>query len=194
MHLNFEPVNIFPGASQVIEYLDRRLPRSATMARAHARRRARRGHGEGQLGAKERLDADNYEQYIRSYAAAFEPLFAARESQYRPQDGGARLLGGVQSVLEEKLAGLTLHGRVPHPAYFRLDDLPGRMLRVDFPTRTIEQVDGLSDGDFYSVTAPSWEVARVLDGKITWDDFSLHVPHGAGTGSPTSTTPSSRAF
>ena len=23
------------------------------------------------------------------------------------------------------------------------------------------------------MTAPSWEVARVLDGKITWDDFSL---------------------
>ena len=75
-------------------------------------------------------------------------------------------------MLEAKLAGLTLHDRV-HTAVLPPDDLPGRMLRVDFPTRTVEEVDGLSDGDFYSMTAPSWEVARVLDGKITWDDFSL---------------------
>ena len=90
-----------------------------------------------------------------------------------PQDGGERVLGGVKSVLEAKLTGLTLHDRVHTPLYFRLDDLPARMLRVDFPTKTVEEVDGLSDGDFYSMTAPSWEVARVLDGKITWDDFSL---------------------
>jgi UDP-MurNAc hydroxylase len=174
VHLNFEPVNIFPGASQVIEYLDRRLPRSATTwPELMPGDVLDADTGRVSYRAKERLDAENYEQYVRKYAATFEPLFAARESQYRPQDGGARLLEGVQSVLEEKLAGLTLHDRVHTPLYFRLDDLPGRMLRVDFPTRTIEQVDGLSDGDFYSVTAPSWEVARVLDGKITWDDFSL---------------------
>ena len=47
------------------------------------------------------------------------------------------------------------------------------MLRVDFPPRAIELVDRISDDEFYSVTAPSWEVARVLANKITWDDFSL---------------------
>ena len=104
---------------------------------------------------------------------AFEPFFAARASQYRQRDDGEQLLARVKLVLEEKLEGLTMHDRVETPLYFRLDDLPDRMLRVDFPPRKVELVDGLSDGDFYSVTAPSWEVARVLDNKITWDDFSL---------------------
>ena len=174
LHLNFEPVNIFPRTPQVIEYLDRHLPRSSTTwPELMPGDVLDASSGKVIYKAKERLNGDGYEQYIRRYAGAFEPFFAARETQYRPQDGGERLLSGVKSVLEAKLTGLTLHDRVHTPLYFRLDDLPDRMLRVDFPTKTVEEVDGLSDGDFYSMTAPSWEVARVLDGKITWDDFSL---------------------
>ena len=55
--------------------------------------------------AKERMNGD-WEGYIRSYAAAFEPLFAARADQYRQPDDGERLLEGVREVLEHKLEGL----------------------------------------------------------------------------------------
>ena len=173
IHLNFEPVNIFPRAPQVIEYLDKRLPRADTKwPDLMPGDTLDAASGEVVYRAKERLNGD-WEGYIRTYAAAFEPLFKARADQYRPRDDGEHLLAGVRAVLERKLEGLTMHDRVETPLYFRLDDLPDRMLRVDFPPRTIELVDRIADDEFYSVTAPSWEVARVLANKITWDDFSL---------------------
>ncbi|MBA3261980.1 MAG: MBL fold metallo-hydrolase [Thermoleophilaceae bacterium] len=173
VHLNFEPVNIFPRAEQLIEYLDKRLPGSTTKwPEVMPGDTIDAATGDLVYEAKERLNG-NWEAYIRDYAGAFELFFAARADQYRQQDDGEQLLARVKAVLEEKLEGLTMHDRVETPLYFRLNDLPDRMLRVDFPPRTVELVDGLSDGDFYSVTAPSWEVARVLDNKITWDDFSL---------------------
>jgi UDP-MurNAc hydroxylase len=47
------------------------------------------------------------------------------------------------------------------------------MLRVDFPAKRVDFASRIEDDNHYSITAPSWEVARVLDAKITWDDFSL---------------------
>ena len=47
------------------------------------------------------------------------------------------------------------------------------MLRVDFPAKRVDFATRIEDENQYSITAPSWEVARVLDEKITWDDFSL---------------------
>jgi UDP-MurNAc hydroxylase len=173
LHLNFEPVNIFPRAGQLLEYLDRRLPRSDTFwPELMPGDTLDAATGEVVYQAKERLNG-GYESYIKEYAAAFEPLFAARANQYRAEDGGLQLLERVKLVLERKLEGLTMHDRVETPLYFRLDDCPDHMLRVDFPPRTVELVEDIGDGDFYSITAPSWEVARVLADKITWDDFSL---------------------
>ena len=47
------------------------------------------------------------------------------------------------------------------------------MLRLDFPRKAVEYADTIVESDFYSISTPSWEVERILDGKITWDDFSL---------------------
>ena len=37
----------------------------------------------------------------------------------------------------------------------------------------MEFYDTIKDKNYYSISAPSWEIARVLDRIITWDDFSL---------------------
>ena len=81
-HLNFEPVNIFPRTPQVIEYLDRRLPRSSTTWPELMPGDVLDASSGKVYKAKERLNGDGYEQYIRHYAGAFEPFFAARETQY----------------------------------------------------------------------------------------------------------------
>jgi UDP-MurNAc hydroxylase len=47
------------------------------------------------------------------------------------------------------------------------------MLRVDFKERSVRKARGITESNYYSMVAPSWEIARVLDGKLTWEDFSL---------------------
>ena len=47
------------------------------------------------------------------------------------------------------------------------------MLSVDFPSKSVEYASHLPETEFYSITIPSWELARALDGAITWDDLFL---------------------
>ena len=74
-------------------------------------------------------------------------------------DRGERL----QGALEEKLNLLTLHDRVQTPLYFRLDDVPDRMLRVDFPAK---RVDVAHETGFSLVNPLS--VKKQIEGQITW--------------------------
>jgi UDP-MurNAc hydroxylase len=173
MHLNFEPVNIFPHASKLVEFLDRR----ATGGRA---RWIEMVPGDvldvprGELAYRSRLGANgDYEDSIRDYAAGYESLFAERRRRYQAAPGDRVLLDRVGEALQQKLDRLTLNDRVESPLYFMLDDVPDRMLRIDFPARRIERAEAIEGDAYYSIKAPSWEVARILDGKITWDDFSL---------------------
>lgn len=172
-HLNFEDVNIFPRASKLIAYLDRRLKDSSAywpdvmpgdILDVDSGHLAYESH--------ERVDDDNYRSYIEAYAASYKGFFEARQTQY-PHDRSGELLERLRDMLSKKLDLLTLHDRVQSPLYFCLSDFPDQMLRVDFPSKAVEYAERLPDHNYYSITAPSWEVGRVLDGKITWDDFSL---------------------
>jgi UDP-MurNAc hydroxylase len=173
-HLNFEPVNIFPRAPQVVDFLNRRLKDTTTVALelmpgdvldVDAR--------SVEYESSERVGPADYEKYIRAYAGCYEGLFAERQRRHGDQDGADGLLHRLREELLDKLTHLTLHDRVQTPLYFRLNDVPHRMLRLDFPAKTAEYVSAVEDRDHYSISAPSWEIERILNGKITWDDFSL---------------------
>lgn len=173
VRLNFERVNIFPRAWQLIEFLDRKVRNSATswpelmpgdVVDAEVDSRV--------YEASQRVTPQNYKDYVRDYAADYELLFSERQRRYASRNGAGMLLKRLEEALVSKLEPLTLHDRVQTPLYFRLDDMD-RMLRVDFPSKRVDLATGIEDSDYYSITAPSWEVERVLDGKITWDDFSL---------------------
>ena len=46
------------------------------------------------------------------------------------------------------------------------------MLRVNFPERDIATCRRIDEADFYQIRAPSWEVARALENRISWEDFA----------------------
>jgi UDP-MurNAc hydroxylase len=172
--LNFETVNIFPRSARLLEFLRPRLRRVDTslldlmpgdVVDAETCTVA--------YETKDRVSEEAVEPYIRSYAALYEGFFLERQRQYHDGNGAGGLLGQLQGALEEKLDALTLHDRIQTPLYFCLNDAPDQMLRVDFPAKRIDFATQIEDENQYSITAPSWEVARVLDEKITWDDFSL---------------------
>jgi UDP-MurNAc hydroxylase len=114
----------------------------------------------------------NYKGYIHQYAALYEGYFEDRKGRTSGTDI-ASVYNRLQTALEEKLNLLTLRDRVQIPLYFCLSDIPDTMLRVDFPAKVVERVSLLPEAEHYCITAPSWEVARVLDDKLTWEDFTL---------------------
>lgn len=173
IHLNFESVNIFPRAPLLFEYLRGRLPGCKTLMLdimpgdvVHAET--------GQLDARgtERVKESDFETYIHSYAARYADYFS--EKQRQPSDEQAhQILRRLCNALEQKLSAFELHDRLRVPLYFGLSDIANKMLRIDFPSRAVEQVSGISDADYYSLTTPSWQIIRVLDKAITWEEFAL---------------------
>ncbi len=173
-HLNFEPVNIFPHAPKVLDYLEKRLKRShpvyapeimpgdvidvATCDYAYK--------------TPERVSEENAEAYIKAYQARYESLFNQR--RYNPGNGHLdEVFQRLQLELENKLSTFTLSERIDRRLYFRFHEREDKMLRVDFKERQVEPASGVMEENFYAISAPSWEVERVLDKKITWEDFSL---------------------
>jgi UDP-MurNAc hydroxylase len=174
LHLNFEPVNIFPRPPQLHAFLEQRVGSQGTswpdmmpgdIVDAEA--------GSVVYRSPERVDESTHERYVRSYAALYEGFFEERRRRFEEQGQNGHLLESLRAALLDKLEGLTLHDRIETPLFFVLEDQPERFLRVDFPKKQVEYATVADDTNQYTIAAPSWEVARVLDGKITWDDFSL---------------------
>lgn len=173
IHLNFEPVNIFPRTPLLFQYLRDRLPGCETLlldimpgdvVSADTCRWELRG--------KERVGEEDFQSYIQSYAARYQGYFFQKQ---RPpcEEQARQILFRLQSALEEKLSAFELHDRLHVPLYFGLSDVSNKMLRIDFPSRTVEQVPGISEPDYYSLITPSWQITRVLDKAITWEEFAL---------------------
>ena len=172
-HLNLERVNIFPRASKLIGYLDETLrDLSTTWPELMPGDVVDVASARVAYQAKQRVRAEEFADYVGDYAAAYDGFFGERRVQYAPEDVDKICLR-LRDELAYKLDQLTLRTRVAVPLYFGLSDWPDRVLRVDFQEGRVEPASAIPDRDFYSISAPSWEVARLLDGKLTWDDFSL---------------------
>jgi UDP-MurNAc hydroxylase len=173
MHLNFEPVNIFPRAPKFLEFLKGRLIDSGTQAvnlMPGDVLDARTSELISQQG--ERVDETNLQHYLHAYAADYRDFFEQHQATHTEQQSAA-ILDSLRAHLERKLSAFTLRGRVHVPLYFGLSDQSAAMLRIDFLRGIVEPVPVISDADFYSLFTPSWQIARILNGQITWEDFAL---------------------
>jgi len=108
---------------------------------------------------------------LEAYAAAHRELFVAQES-VSPQETAAVLLR-LRAAFAEKLGHVSIAERVDVPLYFRLRENEDRAVKVDFRQRTATIVRGETDADFYELVAPTWQIRRVLDGELTWEEFAL---------------------
>lgn len=173
MHLNFEPVNIFPRASQFLEYLRTRLARTDTrLADIMPGDMVKADSGELLASGEERVSEDNFHGYIRKYAERYRDYFADRQPRY-PEGELDAILEQLRSELHRKLAMFTLRERVRVPLYFGLCDGAGEVLRIDFPDNRVDRVPEIREQDYYSLRAPAWQIARILNGAISWEEFAL---------------------
>jgi len=172
VHINFEKTNIFPRSWELTRYLERRLPDSTT-ACPELMPGDVLDVSDGSLSEEgtERVDESGYRQYIEAYAALYAGFFHARQERYGTWQPLA-LLGRLEEVLRVKLEALDLHDRVTIPLYVGFTDAPDVMLRVNFVDREVSVCREMECENFYQIQAPLWEVARVLEGQLSWDDFA----------------------
>ncbi|HZI11357.1 MAG TPA: Rieske 2Fe-2S domain-containing protein [Myxococcus sp.] len=172
-HLNFEKVNIFPNATQLFTYLKGRLPRATTR------------YLEPMPGdvldvktlefttlAPERVTPENFEEYLRTYAEQSAAVFRERRRNILRAEV-EEIHERLRVELQRKLDLLDLHERVGMPLYVELTELPGRLLRVDFKGRRVDVVPEVREQVRYTMKTRAADIVRVLDRKLTWEDFLL---------------------
>ncbi|MBJ6762839.1 MBL fold metallo-hydrolase [Myxococcaceae bacterium JPH2] len=171
--LNFEEVNIFPRAPDLFSFLEQRLPEVPV-------RYLEPMPGDvlevGSLAysslATERVTSENLHEYLRTYAESQAQVFRERRRNL--------LLAEVDEIherlrveLQRKLDLLDLHDRVKMPMYVEVAEVPERLLRVDFQGRRVDVVSEILDGERYTMKVNAWDISRVLDRKLNWEDFLL---------------------
>jgi UDP-MurNAc hydroxylase len=172
MHLNFEAINIFPRATRFVDYLSKRLRQEPIQV-------AELMPGDGvdvprlriDLQGSERVTEENFESYIRSYAASYTSLFAERRRTARCEEV-EKTIDRLAFVLRDKLEKFQLAERVTHTLYVSLENTDEKV-RVDFQRRRVDVVTEMDPEFSYCFSSRAGEIARVLDGKISWGDFLL---------------------
>jgi UDP-MurNAc hydroxylase len=175
LHINFQPVNIFPRAGRFFSYVQKRLKNTATEL------------CEPMPGdvldvetfqwvhkVEERVTDENFEAYVRAYAERMAHVYDARHRNLAQQEMEA-ILVRLACELQRKLDNLALNDRVSVPLYVGLEELPHVFLRVDFPRRRVEPVAGIDEDRRYTMVTRAADIGRVLDGHLNWEDFLLSL-------------------
>jgi UDP-MurNAc hydroxylase len=172
-HLNTQSVNIFPRATKFISYLKQRLPGTSMFVPEMMP-----GDVLDALSSRitawseERFEEEKALTYIAEYADSYRRYFEERVTSHERVDA-QETLEALRMELDRKLEQLSLADRVTLPLYFRLDGASKRMLRVDFGRRTVDYAFVNSDSKYYEITAPVWQIAKILARELTWEEFSL---------------------
>jgi len=122
--------------------------------------------------AKNRVSEQNFEPYLKEYASRYNDFFLSRKKDISSKKNihiQARLI----DELDKKLSRFTLAHQIDRPLYFQFSNEKECITRIDFKQKKAEAVSAIESGDFYRLEVPSYQLGRVLDGYLTWEDFSL---------------------
>ncbi|HZT13855.1 MAG TPA: Rieske 2Fe-2S domain-containing protein [Candidatus Baltobacteraceae bacterium] len=169
-HLNAEPVSIFPDAQRILDYLEKRLQKNPVPAAyfAPGDRIEIMGHHVRLTSQTPPVAAQERPGYLLAYAQRIGPI-VPQERHADARDVFSRL----QAELQAKLDLFTFASRIDVPLFVQLAELPGRALKVDFTSGRVGDVTEIPNEGYYALTAPAWEIRRVLDRALTWDEFGL---------------------
>jgi UDP-MurNAc hydroxylase len=128
--------------------------------------------GELQASGEERVSEETFHSYICEYAKRYGSYFADSRPRHSERELDA-MLEKLRIELQRKLATFILRERVRVPLYFGFCDSTEEMLRIDFQDNRVDRVPEIRDQDYYSLRAPAWQIARILNRAITWEEFAL---------------------
>ena len=170
LHLNFEKTNIFPSQFRIIEYLKRK-----TSSKVDAIMPGDIFDSEiddFNQRSEQRIDPATEKDYIRQYAAKFRYLWHM-QNRIRSNEEMDRILCRLADELGKKMENFSAVDPYGRNMYFSLVGLEHKFLCVDFADRKVCVVNKICSEFFYHIEAPTWQIERVLDRKMTWEDFCL---------------------
>jgi len=172
-HINLEPVNIFPRASELFTFLQHRLAgQTPRLLEPMPGDVLDAGLGDMVSLVPERVTDENASQYLRSYAALQTRVFRERRRNLMLEEVD-RIHLRLREEMQQKLDAFSLADRVMTPLYMALIELPGQLIRVDFRSHRVEVVSEVRDLSRYMFISSAADIVRVLDRKLNWEDFLL---------------------
>ena len=173
IEINFQETNNFPRTPKFIKYLNRRLGKiDVKYPELMPGDIIDITSDKVKLEANERVDDNEFEAYIRSYAEDYKHFFDTRKKTYLDNDNHS-LLKKLIPPLNSKLKSLTLRNRIKSPLYLGIKNLNDPILRVDFQSGTTKVVNGINDSNYYLMEIPKFEFAQLAENQILWEDLFL---------------------
>lgn len=175
--INFQEVNTYPRAPQLIEYLNHHFLKQKIPTQWPEIMPGDILESE-QLKftylAPLRVKDSDFRNYIEAYAKQYEEFFKERNlnnSKINPK----QVFINLEQELIKKLSQIKLvRKNIPIPLYFSISEHPKAMYCVDFQTNTVKTISrNEMTKRFFSIDAPAWQVNKVLTGEINWPDFAL---------------------
>lgn len=170
--LNFKPEPVFPLASEFLAFLRKRLQNldiqffeSAPGDEIDASRLSIK------RGPSAPVTRTELPEYVARHATRFEGLF--RDLKNFPKNSYDETFKDLIAELKKKLEPLTLSSEITVPFYLAFEEQPSRFAKVDFQKRVVSEVEGLDSKEFYAFWAPAWQLRRVLDNYLTWEDLCV---------------------
>jgi UDP-MurNAc hydroxylase len=173
--LNFEEPTSFPRAAAVERFLAKRLRTTPIMVETLS-------PGDTISVHDSRLDVRKLRDPMRDEPESFRAELLRYQSDYlehfqsmrRTLDSGERaaLLDRLGREMSEKLAVFEACDQIAVPLFLGLDD-EDLWLKVDFAQRSVTVTNRVDTESYYAVRSPAWQLERVLDRHITWEDWYL---------------------
>lgn len=174
IHINFQEHNIFPYDYEVIKFLDKRLRKFKPMIQGMYPEDVIDISDEVlfKQGPLERITDDKFHDYIVEYAEDYKEFFA----NIKQSVSGKKYENLKKYIIEEfqnKLDNFKSRDQIVRPLYFEFIDQTDSIFRIDFEQGKVEMVNEILEKDFYRIKTYSYDIQRIKDGFITWEDYSL---------------------
>lgn len=174
IEINFQPHNTFPRNPEVIKFLNKRLKTSKPMLLDLV---PGDSIGMGDVidvayTDKARVREAEFRNYVLNYASRYTALFEERITAFSEDE----LSGIVRRLVHEfsdKLDNFPLRIKIQRPLYIEFHDYPDIRIKIDFQSNHVGRTFEKPYGDYYMIKTYSYDIKRVLDGLLTWEDYAL---------------------
>ena len=175
MPINFAETSIFPRAPVFIQYLDEHcnaahtrwpeiMPGDVLDAKS----------GQFIHWIKNRVLDSQFKEIVEKYAEEYQTYFQQREQENKKISPKA-VFFALKEELETKMKAMKIVGvEISTCLYWVITEYPNHMLQINFKDKTITITDHMvAPTNFWRITAPAWQVNKVLSKEINWPDFVL---------------------
>jgi len=174
IHINFQKENIFPRNEQLISYLAKRLKKTSTIVPNIMPGDSITFVPQASFNEKGsvRINETNFEEYILDYAKSYKVFFDEIKKPL-PDEDFKKLIECLIIEFKEKLSNFSSRSQINRPLFIKFLDRSGPHIKISFEDNSVELTDAPQTENFYLINVNSYDIKRVLDGYLTWEDYSL---------------------